>query len=394
MTMSQELPTLDSLWSPALGNNPRLREMQAHKPIWRVRTYTGDEAWLVLGAREIKELMLDRRLVRSHPNPTDAVQLTENPIYQMIASAGGDDPHEVHSQMRALLVPFFTHKKMTALRPRVEAIVHDAIDDLLTMPQPVDLLPAFSLPVPLRVLCELMGVPEDERGLLGSLLDRMHGTGAHAADDSEFFDYLIGLAARKRSDPTDDVISGVATAGYDDAIVATIVCLLLFAGHESISSHIGMGMARLLTRPELREALVTEPDMMAGAVEEMLRTANYGGGWQPHYAFEDIGIAGENIRAGDLVLPDFAMANYDPRSFDDPDEVDFHRSPNPHLTFAHGAWHCIGAPLARLELRAIFTALLSRIPTMRLAVPPEQLSDREKVRARLSSTLAWLPVTW
>lgn len=393
-SQSEELPALEALWSPALGDNALLRAMAEEKPVWRARTYTGDIGWLVLGAPEIKALMLDRRLVRSHPNPDDATRLTDNPIYSMIAGAGGADPHEMHSAMRALLIPFFTHKKMVALRPRIEAIVHDAIDEVLALPQPVDLLPAFSLPVPLRVLCELMGVPEDERDTLADLLDRMHGTGEAAADQSEFFGYLMGLAARKREHPADDVISGVVAAGHDDVVIATIVALLLFAGHESISSHIGMGMARLLTRPDLRESLVADPDLMAGAVEELLRTANFGGGWQPHYAFEDFELAGERIRAGDLVLPDFAMANYDRRAFADPDEVDFHRTPNQHLTFAHGAWHCIGAPLARLELNTVFTALLTRIPTMSLAVAASELSDPEKVKARLSSTLAWLPVTW
>ncbi|GAB3509394.1 cytochrome P450 [Amycolatopsis cihanbeyliensis] len=397
MTVSEDLPTLESLRSPALGDNPYLRRMQAEKSIWRVRTATGDEGWLVLGHAEIKQLMVDRRLGRTHPNPDQAAQATKNPIFELIASTGaGSDPHEMHQQVRALLIPYFTSKRMKALRPGIERIVHEAVDELLASNPPVDLQPAFSLPVPLRVLCELMGVPEDERDHLAVLLDGMHGTGENASADgaAAFFAYLSDLVDRKRADPGDDLISGICPELENNQLVVVIVCLLLFAGHESIATHIGNGMARLLTRPDLREAVLSDQDLMNTAVEEMLRTANFGGGWQPHYALENIEMCGERISAGDLVLPDFAMANFDPRSFEDPERVDFHRTPNPHLTFAHGAWYCIGAPLARLELNIAFTALLTRIPTMRLTVDPEELTDPEKVKKRLSATLAWLPVAW
>ncbi|RZQ63975.1 cytochrome P450 [Amycolatopsis suaedae] len=398
MTVSEELPALESLRSPALGENPVLRSMQERKPIWRVRTETGDEAWLVLGADEVRKLMLDRRLVRTHPKPEDAAQFTDNPIFRMIAggTGGGDaHPYDVHAQQRSLLMPLFTHKKMTALRPKVERIVHEAIDRMLARTPPVDLQAAISVPVPLVVLCELMGVPEDERDHFAALLDRMHLVG----DDSgqaDFFGYLMDLTARKRSAPADDVLSTVAAIpGCSDAIAATTACLLVFAGHESVSSHISNGMARLLTRPDLRAQLTADPDLIDGAVEELLRTANFGGGWQPHYAYEDIEMCGVTIRAGDLVLPDFAMANYDPRAFDAPDEIDFHRAPNNHLTFAHGVWHCVGASLARLELRIVFSLLLDRVPTLRLAIPREELGARgEDDPQRLASTLSSLPVAW
>ncbi|OZM74163.1 cytochrome P450 [Amycolatopsis antarctica] len=394
MTVPKELPALETLWSPVLGDNPTLRAMLAEKPIWRVRTHTGEESWLVLGAAEIRELMLDRRLVRSHPSPTDASRLTDNPVFEMVASMGGDDPHTVHTQMRSLLIPFFTQKRMTALRPRIESIVHDAIDHVLGQPQPVDLLPTFVLPVPLRALCEVMGVPEEERESLGELLSRAYRDDEQSSGQTELFGHLIDLAAWKRQNPADDVISTVAAVADEDVMVATVMYMLFVAGHESVSSHIGTGIARLLTRPDLRSALVDDPGLLPGAVEELLRTATVGGAWQPHYAFEDLEVGGEHIRTGELVLLDFAMANHDPRQFADPRVVDFHRSPNQHLAFAHGAWHCVGAPLARMELATVYSALLSRMPTLSLAVSPDQLGDPEKLKERLSSSLAWLPVTW
>jgi cytochrome P450 monooxygenase len=395
-TAADELPALESLRRPPLGDNPCLRGMLAEKPIWRVRTATGDEAWLVLGHKEIRDLLRDPRLGRTHPNPAQAPRLADNPIFEMIASgAAGGDPREVHAGMRALLVPYFSRKRMAALQPRVESIVDSAIDDMLAKTPPVDLWAEFTLPVPLRVLGELVGVPEDERDYMAELLDRMHETGAGSSpeDKMEILGYLTKLAAHKREHPGEDLITVIAD-GLDDWIVASVVCLLLFAGYEGVSTHIANGITRILTRPDLRSAVAEDPAVMESAVEEMLRTANVGGGWQPHYALEDIEIEGITIRAGELVLPDFAMGNHDPRQFDDPITVDFHRSPNQHLTFAHGPWHCIGAPLVRLELNVIFSRLLSRIPTLRLATELDDLLTPEIIKHRLSGTIDRLPVAW
>ncbi|MET8999852.1 cytochrome P450 [Amycolatopsis sp. Hca4] len=398
MTTSEELPTLASLRSPVLGDNPYLRKLQAERPIWRVRTDTGDEGWLVVGYPEIKELMLDKRIGRTHPKPAEAAQLADNPIFSMIAGvAAGRDEHELHAAFRALLIPHFSHKKMQSLKPRVEGIVRGMVDELAALTPPVDLQTAFSLPVSLKVLCELMGVPQDERDRLGELLDHVHGIGEHAnAGQAEFIGYLMGLAARKREDPGDDVISGICQAGLKDSDVTNIVCMLLFAGHESVATHIGNGVARLLTRPDLLAEVRSDPSAMAGAVEELLRTANFGGGAQPHYAHEDIEISGVTIRAGDLVLPDFAIANFDERSFADPERIDFGRKPNQHLTFAHGAWHCVGAPLARLELNAVFTALLAKFPDLTLTTTLEKLNrvDGEDGTDRLAASISALPVAW
>jgi len=396
MTVPEKLPDLESLRRPPLGDNPCMRGMLAEKPIWRVRTQTGDEAWLVLGHKEIRDLLRDPRFGRSHPNPAEAPRLVDSPIFDMIASAAnGRDPVELHNTIRGLLVPYFTRKRMSALRPRVESIVDDAIDAVLAKAPPVDLWSEFALPVPLRVLGELVGVPPDERDYVADLLDGLHETGAESSpeDKMAMLVYLMKLAAHKREHPGEDLIT-VLGESLDDQNVANLVCLVLFAGYEGVSTHIVSGITRILSRPDLRAAVDGDPAVMESAVEEMLRTANVGGGWQPHYALEDIEIEGITIRAGELVLPDFAMGNYDPRQFEDPVAVDFHRSPNQHLTFAHGPWHCIGAPLVRLELSVVFSRVLSRIPTLRLEIGLDELLNPEISKKRLSGTIDRLPVAW
>ncbi|MDY7086192.1 MAG: cytochrome P450 [Actinomycetota bacterium] len=395
MTVAEELPDLESLRRPPLADNPCLRGMLAEKPIWKVRTGTGDEGWLVLGHAEIKQLLTDPRVARAHPNPAEAARLADNPVLDMIqTTAQGADPHEVHAFMRQLLVPFFTHRRMQALRPRIQQIVDDALDAMLAKPQPGDLWADFCLPVPLLVLGEMVGVPVDERERLAALLERLHHTGDAAGDVADLVGYLTDLVNRKRGDPGEDLIS-VIGPGLDDWVVASVITMLLFAGYDSVATQVANGVTRLLTRPDLRRQLVEDPSLVENAVEEMLRTSNVGGTWQPHYALADIEIAGVTIKAGDLVLPDFAMANHDPEVFDDPVTVDFHRKPNPHLTFATGAWHCIGAPLVRLELGLFIRTILTRVPTLRLTMTLEEILQPSDDDAwKLSGTIDRLPVAW
>ena len=384
-TAEDNVPLMASLGAPLLGVNEELRAMQAERPIWKVRTYAGDEAWLVVGAPELKQLLVDRRLGRSHPDPKNAPKYAPSPVFEQIMVE-----FERHAELRSLLTPYFSRAAMRTIQPKVEQAVTELVETMIAGPQPVDVQNALSRPLAMRVLCELVGVPVEDMALVGQLLYEMAGFG-EGSGDLTLDHYLADIASQRRIEPREDMISGLVAAGQSDERVARLVTMLLFAGHESVAIHIGFGVARLATDSTLREAIVADPALVVPAVEEMLRTALHGGGAQPHYAAEDIEIGGVVIRAGDLVLPDFALANFDERVFEDPEVVDIKREPNQHLAFAHGIWHCLGAPLARMELQTVYRMLLERAPGLRLAVALEELNAEED---RLFATMPELMIGW
>lgn len=207
------------------------------------------------------------------------------------------------------------------------------------------------------------------------------------------FDYGRELVHRKRTAPGDDVISRLAAdSDIADDEAAMLAMALLFAGHETTVTQLGIGALLLLTNPAQWQALAENPGLVPNAVEELLRAPGKGNGGIPRYARTDLEVGGVTIRAGELVLLDNGAANHDPAVFAEPDRVDIGRdAARTHLTFGHGMRYCIGAPLARLELQAAFGALTARFPTMRPAVPAQRLTLRRDV---LTGGLAELPVTW
>jgi pentalenolactone synthase len=209
---------------------------------------------------------------------------------------------------------------------------------------------------------------------------------------TELYGYGQQLVMRKRRDPGDDVISRLcATEGISDDEIATTSMGLLFAGHETTVVQIGLGALMLLANPEQWQALHDDPGLVANAVEEVLRAPGRGEGGIPRYARTDLEVDGVTIRAGELVVLHNGAANHDPAVFPDPDRADITRSTAAHLTFGYGARYCLGAPLARIELHAVFAQLPSRFPRMRLAVDVGELTMRRGV---LVGGLAELPVRW
>jgi cytochrome P450 monooxygenase len=385
-TAEEELPQMVSMAAPLLGINEQVRAMQAERPIWKVRTPAGDEAWLVMGAVELKKLLVDRRLGRSHPSPETAPKYVPSPVFEQVMVE-----FRQHAELRSLLAPHFSRASMRAIQPRVEGAVEELVDAMLAGDPPAELQNVLARPLSMRVLCELAGVPLEDMALVSRLLYQMAALG-EGGGDATLNDYLAEIASRRRAEPREDMISGLIAAGQSDQRVATMISMLLFAGQDSVATHIGFGVARLATDHGLRETLIKDPDLIPAAVEEMLRIASHGGGGQPHYANADIEIAGITIKEGDLVLPDFALANFDERLFPDPEVLDITRDPNPHLAFAHGIWHCLGAPLARMELQNVYRTLLERVPTIRLAVPLDELNSEGD--QRFFATMPELKVAW
>ncbi|MUL42002.1 cytochrome P450 [Streptomonospora sp. PA3] len=379
----------DPLHSP-----PVQRELLARGPVHWVRTAVGDAAWLVTDHALVRDLLDDARLGRSHPAPDGAARVGESVLFGGPVGDYGTE-HSDHARMRALLQPHFSPKRMRALRPRVEALTAELIDDLARQAPPADLHRAVALPLPIAVICELLGVPYADRERFRAWTQAAADATDRARSEqgmAELFGYGKDLVARKRRDPGDDVVSRLcATEGVGDDEAAMLSMALLFAGHETTVVAIGRGALLLLAEPGRWRRLRDDPDLVGTAVEEILRAPGKNTGGIPRYARADFDLAGAPVRAGDLVLLDTGAANHDPAVFPDPERFDPGRRAAAHLAFGHGARHCIGAPLARIELHAVFTRLPARFPDMRLAA---EVGELDWNRRTVTGGLTELPVAW
>jgi pentalenolactone synthase len=378
------------LWVP-----PLLRELQASGPVHLVRTPVGDPAWLVTDYAEVKRLLASDKLGRSHRDPDKAARIGESALVSGPLGDFDSEPAD-SARTRALLQPHFSPKRMRELRARVQNLTTGLLDELAARSGPVDLIEALALPLPILVVCELLGVPyadrEEFRGWVHAVADVTDRVGSQEALGA-LFEYGQGLVARKRVQPGQDITSRLCQSeGVSDAEVALLTMALLFAGFETTSVHLGLGVLLFLVNRDQWGAVVADPGLVPAAVEEMVRsTPGPVGGDIPRYAREDIQVGGVVIRAGDLVLLDNGAANHDPGVFPEPDRFDISRPVGVHLSFGFGPHYCIGAPLARVEMETVVGQLAARFPGLRLAVDVEELRVRENTQ---TGGLVELPVTW
>ena len=390
------IPTLPTSRSSLLEVPPLVRRLQTKGPIHRVRTAVGDEGWLVTGHAELRELMGDSRMGRSHPDPESASRVSESALIGGAADNFDTEPEDA-AKLRSRLQPLFSAKRMRLLRGHVDDLVTELLDTMEKQGSPADLHQALALPLPILVICELLGVPYADRAdfrewsqQAGTVSDRAQSY----AGIQKLFGYIHGLIERKRREPGEDVLSALCQAEdgtIPDEEIARLGAVLLFAGHETTVTRIGYGTVLLLANPDQRDLLLTDPDLLSKAIEEILRSQSKGGGTLPRYARTDIEIGGVVIKSGDLVILDTGAGNHDVGVFTDPDRFDVSRKGNTHLGFGHGMHYCIGAPLARIELQAVFGQLLPRFPKLRLDVGLDRLEFDDD---QLTKGLKALPVAW
>jgi cytochrome P450 len=292
------------------------------------------------------------------------------------------DPPD-HTRLRKLVSAAFTRRRCELLAPRVQDLADELVAGFADRDE-VDLVAAFAHPLPITVICELLGVPEADRGAFRGwtkplVAGGMAGFEAYSTAATALVGYLRELLARKRREPADDLLSAlVAVRDGGDALtedeLTSMVFLLLVAGHETTVNLIGNGVLALLTHPDQRAALRARPDGIAAAVEELLR---FDGPLQsaiPMISARATRIGGTPVPAGELVVVSLMAANRDPARYPDAARLDLGRDATGHLAFGHGVHHCLGAPLARLEGRIALATLLDRFPGMRLAAPADELS--------------------
>ncbi|GAA4783953.1 cytochrome P450 [Actinomycetospora chlora] len=360
---------------------PEVTALRASGETARVATPFGHAATMVTRYADVRELHGDPERFRldAVPPPPAMVEAGRDMKEWRRRQAGnllGQDPPD-HTRLRRMLTGEFTVKRMKRLVPRVEEIVTQHLDAMERAGR-TELVEDFALPVPSMVICELLGVPYDDRAEFTERSARtLDGTTPppermRLADESRA--YMTSLVARHRADPGDDLLgmlirehSGDVT---DDELVG-IGNLLLVAGHETTSNMLSLGTLALLEHPDQLARVRDDPESVDAAVEELLRWLTVVHGGFPRAVVRDTTLGGHPVAAGDLVIGSLAAANHDPQVVADPDTLDVTRAPSPHLAFGHGIHHCLGAPLARIEMRVAFPALFRRFPTLRLDGEPE-----------------------
>jgi cytochrome P450 len=341
----------------------------------KVMTPFGQSAYLVLRREDVREVLSDASRFSNALTPFAAAgDMSEQEQEQMRAGfLLTFDPPE-HTRLRRMLTPEFTARRMRRLEPRIVQIVEAALDDMERAGKPADLMAHFALPVPSLVICELLGIPFEDRDEFQErslrLLDVSLPVQEQAAVMRENRAYMSGLVKRAQADPGEDMLGMlVREHGYDlstDELIG-IAGLLLLAGHETTSNMLGLGTLALLRHPDQLAAIREDPARIDPAIEELLRWLSVVHALPPRTTTTDVTIAGHAIPAGSLVIPSLPAANRDGTFIEHPDTLDVTRGAPGHVAFGHGVHHCIGAPLARMEMRIAFPALLRRFPGLALA---------------------------
>jgi cytochrome P450 len=380
---------------------PELDRRLHDEPVSRVKIWDGSEPWLFTRYEDVRAMLADARVsadteLPGYPPQTPGLRARRQRAKSFIAM---DEPE--HGAQRRLLTGDFMVKKMERLRPRIQKIVDDLIDDMLAGPKPVDLVQAFALPVPSLVICELLGVPYEDRALFHRISKVLVSKDATPAESlaalEELLAYLGGLVKQKLTDPEDDVLSKlateqVATGAMTVEDVAAMGQLLLVAGHETTANMITLGTTALLEHPD-QLALVRDGDtaLIANAVEELLRYLTIVHTGRRRVALEDMEIGGQAVRKGEGLIGASDIANRDADAFPDPDKLDVTRKARHHVAFGYGVHQCLGQPLARVELQVVYSTLYRRIPTLKLAAPVEDLKFKHDM---VVYGVHELPVTW
>ncbi|GAA3559298.1 cytochrome P450 [Streptomyces osmaniensis] len=378
---------------------PALKDLQQEGPLAKVRLWDGSESWLVTRYAEQRALLGDPRVSADTDRPGYPTKASPEAGEGKLSFIMMDDPE--HARLRRMVTAPFAVRKVEALRPAVQRIVDDLIDDMLAGPAPVDLVDAFALPIPSLVICELLGVPYEEHDFFQEHTRTMVRTTAtpeeRGAASREVAGYLAGVVGKRIAEPQDDLLSSIAggvTAGELTHQQATeMALLLLIAGHETTANMIALGTLALLQHPDqlalLRES--DDPKLVASAVEELLRYLHITHLGRRRAVTEDIEIAGQVIKAGEGVIMVNEIGNRDPEVFADPDRLDITRDARRHVAFGFGVHQCLGQPLARMELQVVYGTLYRRIPTLKLA---GELRDvRFKTDAFIYGVHE-LPVSW
>ncbi|MGC7094314.1 cytochrome P450 [Amycolatopsis lurida] len=398
--MTSTVPTPEYPMARATGcpfdPPPQLRELQREAPMTRIKLWDGSTPWLVTRYADQRAVLTDPRVSADMMHPTYPRQA---PGRATLSFIGMDDPE--HARLRRMVGSAFAVKKVAAMRPMVQQIVDDALDEFLGGPKPADLVEGFALPVPSLVICELLDVPYSDHGFFQdnskTMINRNSTPEQRTEASGNLARYLGGLLMSKMDKPGDDLLSRLCERIKAEELsveqATAMAVLLLIAGHETTANMIALSTLLLLRNPDqlklLRES--DDPTVATRAVEEMLRYLNITHGGRRRVALEDLEVAGQLVRAGEgLVLPN-EIANRDAEAFPDPDRLDITREARHHVAFGFGVHQCLGQPLARLELEVVYRTLYRRAPELALAADFDDIPFKHD---GFVYGVYELPVTW
>jgi cytochrome P450 len=390
MTASMEPPRLG--WDFIADPYSAYARLRSDQPVTRVTMPGGELIWLVTRYADVRAALTDPRLCKDPRRVAGNGPIQLAPLDLHLLNV---DPPE-HDRLRRLIAREFTPSRIERLRPRVMELTSSLLDGMDGLPE-ADLVAQFALPLPVTVICELLGIPGGDQDLFRSWSaavmsfgDEPEKFGAAAAAITA---YITDLVAAKRDEPSDDLLSALVSMRdsqdrLSESELLAMTFLLLVAGHETTANLISSGMLALLMAPAQLDQLRADRSLLPSAVEELLRFD--GPATQAHvrYSTEPIEIGGVLIPIAQPVVMAFGSANRDPSRYHAPDDLDVRRDASGHLGFGYGIHYCLGAPLARLEAAIAIGGLLERFPGMTLAVRPDEL----RWRPTLLRGLEQLPV--
>lgn len=381
---------------------PRLREypfepfegelpndlLRMTEPVTRVRLPDGRPVWLVIGYEEVCTVLSDPRFSRLSRRD----------------GSGDEQPRELnmdgsaHACVRRVAGRAFTPRRIESYRPRVQQLVDGLLDAMESGGRPADIVSSLVAPLPMQVICEVLGVPAADRERFYAWIEVMNSITAYGSHDAaesqgELRAYLAGHIRTKRSEPGDDLLSAWVTVQSEtdltDEELVELSMGVLLGGLEINSTSVGL--RALFQYPDQMAKLRAAPEKLPDAVEEILRYANVTSMFRVQTAVEDLELAGIRISAGDFVMSVPWVANRDLARFCDPNVFDIDRTPNPHLSFGFGPHFCLGAAIGRMQVEVSIGTLLRRYPALAPAVPLEELVWRHD---RVNGGIAYFPVTW
>ena len=398
--MTQTVPAVEGLpltrggcpFDPPTG----ITELAARSPISRMTYPGGHQGWLVTGYAATRLVLADPRFsarseLKKVPIPHPFADEPLPPARPGVLT--GFDPPE-HTHYRRLLTGQFTVRRMKLLEPRIAEITEQHLDTMAAAGPPADLVTAFALPIPSLVICELLGVPYADRAEFQQrsavMFDLTSTREALTAAMTGVTDFIGDLVARKRAEPSDDLLGGLVAGGeLTDEELGNIGMALLVAGHETTANMLALGSYALLSEPGQLALLREDPTLITNAVEELLRYLSVIHIGPTRTALEDVEVAGQLVRAGDVLTLSVPAANRDPERFPGGDHLDLARPATGHVAFGHGVHQCLGQQLARVEMRIGYAALFRRFPGLRLVDPAVPMRDHGAIYGVRELRVAW-----
>lgn len=380
-----------------LDPQPQFARLRAGQSIIYVHMKNGHEAWLITRYEDVRAALRDPRLSAYHDRPGFPQMGPVDRAVKPGTFAHMDPPD--HTRLRLILAPEFMPKRITALRPRIQEIVDELIANMAAAGSPADVVEALAMPLPSRVICEMLGVPyADHSFFQGHTRVLMSQATSGEASDSSFetlLSYLDRLVTAKEQDQGHDILSRLADRVNHGAIThkeaVGMAILLLFAGHETSANMLGLITFTLLQHPGQLSQLRADQSLINRVIEESLRYLMIIHTGIVRIATDDVIIGGQLIRAGQGVILALGSANRDENVFARPDQFDIHRDASQHLTFAQGIHLCLGAHLARAELQIAIKTLFLSFKSLRLAVPPSEIPFKNDM---FIYGVHSLPVAW